>query len=67
AIAATMAHAKREIPHYYLAMPVDMAPALAWLAQRNADRPPDERLLLGVLLVKAVAKATARFAEFNGF
>ena len=67
AIAAAMAHAKREIPHYYLAMPVDMAPALAWLAQRNADRPPDERLLLGVLLVKAVAKATARFAEFNGF
>ena len=67
AIAVAMAHAKREIPHYYLAMPVDMAPALAWLARRNADRPPEERLLLGVLLVKAVAQATARFAEFNGF
>ena len=67
AIAAAMAHAKREIPHYYLAMPVDMAPALTWLERRNADRPPEERLLPAILLVKAVAQATARFAEFNGF
>lgn len=67
AIAAAMAHSKREIPHYYLAMPVDMAPALAWLEQRNADRPPEERLLPAILLVKAVARATRRFAEFNGF
>ncbi|MDY6957431.1 MAG: dihydrolipoamide acetyltransferase family protein [Pseudomonadota bacterium] len=67
AIAAAMAHAKREIPHYYLAMPVDMAPALAWLELRNADRPPEDRLLPAILLVKAVAKATKRFAEFNGF
>lgn len=67
AIAAAMAHAKREIPHYYLAMPVDMAPALTWLERRNADRPPEARLLPAILLVKAVAQATARFAEFNGF
>ena len=42
AIAAAMAHSKREIPHYYLATEIDMSPATAWLEDINATRPPAE-------------------------
>jgi pyruvate dehydrogenase E2 component (dihydrolipoamide acetyltransferase) len=64
-IAAAMARAKREIPHYYLAHTIDMGPAMAWLAQENARRPVDERLLYGALLIKAVALALRAAPELN--
>jgi pyruvate dehydrogenase E2 component (dihydrolipoamide acetyltransferase) len=65
-IAAAMARAKREIPHYYLAHTIDMHRALAWLAAENADRPVTERLLPGVLLLRAVALAVREVPELNG-
>jgi pyruvate dehydrogenase E2 component (dihydrolipoamide acetyltransferase) len=65
AIAAAMARAKREIPHFYLATTVDLSRATAWLAERNARRPVTERLLAGVLLVKAVALALREVPELN--
>jgi len=67
AIAAAMARAKREIPHYYLAHQVDVTPCEHWLAAKNADLPPDSRLLMGALTVKATALAAKRFPAFNGF
>jgi pyruvate dehydrogenase E2 component (dihydrolipoamide acetyltransferase) len=67
AIAAAMARAKREIPHYYLAHTIDLHRALAWLAAENARRAVDERLLPGVLLVKAVAVALHEAPELNGW
>jgi pyruvate dehydrogenase E2 component (dihydrolipoamide acetyltransferase) len=65
AIAAAMARAKREIPHYYLATTIDMHRALAWLAEENLRRPVTERLLYGVLLVKAVALGLREAPELN--
>ncbi|HEY6992665.1 MAG TPA: dihydrolipoamide acetyltransferase family protein [Xanthobacteraceae bacterium] len=67
AIAAAMARSKREIPHYYLEHQIDVTPCEQWLARTNAARPPDGRLLMGTLAVKAVALAAHRFAAFNGF
>lgn len=67
AIAAAMARSKREIPHYYLAHEVDVTGCESWLAEQNAARPPDSRLLLGALAVKATALAARRFPAFNGF
>jgi pyruvate dehydrogenase E2 component (dihydrolipoamide acetyltransferase) len=67
AIAAAMARSKREIPHYYLEHQVDVTACEQWLARTNAPRPPEGRLLIGVVLVKAVALATRRFPAFNGF
>jgi pyruvate dehydrogenase E2 component (dihydrolipoamide acetyltransferase) len=67
AIAAAMARSKREIPHYYLAHQVDVTACEEWLARTNAARPPDNRLLMGALTVKAVALAARRFPAFNGF
>jgi pyruvate dehydrogenase E2 component (dihydrolipoamide acetyltransferase) len=66
-IAAAMSRSKREIPHYYLADEIIMDTALAWLTEQNAGRPITERLLPAVLQLKAVALATVRFTEFNGF
>jgi pyruvate dehydrogenase E2 component (dihydrolipoamide acetyltransferase) len=67
AIAAAMARSKREIPHYYLEHRVDVTASEHWLAEQNASRPPDNRLLMGALAVKAVALAARRFPAFNGF
>ncbi|MDW8123865.1 MAG: dihydrolipoamide acetyltransferase family protein [Geminicoccaceae bacterium] len=67
AIAAAMSRAKREIPHYYLEAVVAMHRALAFLEERNRDRPPPERLLPATLLLKATARALAKTPELNGF
>ena len=66
-IGAAMARSKREIPHYYLAEDVPLASVVAWLGERNAGRPVTDRLLLAPLLLKGVAAALRRFAEFNGY
>jgi pyruvate dehydrogenase E2 component (dihydrolipoamide acetyltransferase) len=67
AIAAAMARSKREIPHYYLEHRVDVTACEQWLTETNATRPPDNRLLIGALSIKAVALAARRFPTFNGF
>jgi pyruvate dehydrogenase E2 component (dihydrolipoamide acetyltransferase) len=67
AIAAAMARSKRDIPHYYLQHQVDVTACEDWLAQTNAAREPESRLLMGALTVKAVALAARRFPAFNGF
>jgi pyruvate dehydrogenase E2 component (dihydrolipoamide acetyltransferase) len=65
AIAASMSRSKREIPHFYLGQTIDMSNAIAWLAHENLHRPVTERLLHGVLLVKAVALALREVPELN--
>jgi pyruvate dehydrogenase E2 component (dihydrolipoamide acetyltransferase) len=66
AMASAMARSKREIPHFYLEHELDVSRTLAWLEAENARRPVAERLLLGVLLVKATALALVRVPELNG-
>jgi pyruvate dehydrogenase E2 component (dihydrolipoamide acetyltransferase) len=66
-IGAAMARAKREIPHYYLAEPIPLAAATAWLAGWNAQRPITERVLLAALLLKAIARAARKYPEVNGY
>jgi len=65
AIGAAMARSKREIPHYYLSHSIDMHRAVTWLAQENLERPVTERLLYGVLLIKAVALGLREYPELN--
>lgn len=67
AIAAAMARSKREIPHYYLGQSIDFAAASDWLTRWNADRPPEQRLLPAVLLLKATARALQAVPPLNGF
>ena len=65
AIAAAMTRSKREVPHYYLSTTIDLQPAMNWLAEENLKRPISERLLYGVLLLKAVALALREVPELN--
>jgi len=64
-IAAAMARSKREIPHYYVGHTIDLHRALGWLADENTRRPVPERLLAGVLLLRAVALALREVPELN--
>jgi pyruvate dehydrogenase E2 component (dihydrolipoamide acetyltransferase) len=66
AIAAAMVRSSREIPHFHLATTIDMSQALSWLADENARRGVADRLLYGVLLLKAVARAVRAVPELNG-
>jgi pyruvate dehydrogenase E2 component (dihydrolipoamide acetyltransferase) len=65
AIGAAMARSKREIPHYYLATTIDMHRAMTWLAEENLKRPVTDRLVYGVLLIRAVALALKEVPELN--
>lgn len=67
AIAASMSRSKREIPHYYLQLAMDFSSASTWLEGFNGPRPPPERLLPAVLLIKATARAAAKQPSFNGY
>jgi pyruvate dehydrogenase E2 component (dihydrolipoamide acetyltransferase) len=67
AIARAMERANREIPHYHLGETVDVEQTLAWLAERNADRPPAERVLPAALVLKATALALVEYRDFNGY
>ncbi|MFM8635242.1 MAG: dihydrolipoamide acetyltransferase family protein [Planctomycetia bacterium] len=64
-IAAAMGRSKREIPHYYLSTTIDLHRASAWLDRENDRRPPDKRLLAGVVLLKAAALAIREVPELN--
>jgi pyruvate dehydrogenase E2 component (dihydrolipoamide acetyltransferase) len=64
-IAAAMARSKREIPHYYLSTMIDMGRAMTWIKEENLIRPVTDRLLYGVLLIKAVALALRQVPELN--
>jgi pyruvate dehydrogenase E2 component (dihydrolipoamide acetyltransferase) len=67
AIAAAMARSKREIPHYYLTHRLDASAAQQAVTTFNASQSPERRVLIGALLMKAVALALRDFPEFNGF
>ena len=66
AIGAAMARSKREAPHFYLLHRIDLTPTADRLAEANAERPPETRLALGLLLVRAAARAARDVPGLNG-
>lgn len=64
-IAAAMTRSKREIPHYYLSETIDLSRALSWLSEENIKRSVEDRLIYGVLLIRAVALALREVPELN--
>lgn len=66
AISAAMTRSKREIPHYYLSDSIDLTVAEDFIAAYNADQPPETRLSIAVLYIRAVAFAALEYPEFNG-
>lgn len=65
AIAAAMTRANDEIPHYYVEQSIDMGNALAWLRETNASLNVTERLVSGVLVLRAVARALRKHKKLN--
>lgn len=66
-IAALMARAKREIPHYYVASTVDLHALTEWLRRTNRERPVPERIVPAAAILKAAALALREHPELNGF
>ena len=64
-IARRMAQSKREAPHYYVTVAVDMTEAQRMRSQLNATLGEEARISINDLLVKAVAKALAKQPMFN--
>ncbi|HZP57141.1 MAG TPA: dihydrolipoamide acetyltransferase family protein [Dehalococcoidia bacterium] len=65
AIARRMAQSKREAPHYYLLLDIDMTEAMAFRRQVNDALPEDGRISINDLIVKACAIALQRHPMFN--
>lgn len=66
AIAAAMARSNRDIPHYYVSNTIDATPLLNWISAYNADRPPGERLLPVIPIMKAAVAALKYVPALNG-
>ena len=66
AIARRMSQSKREAPHYYLLVDIDMTDALALRRQVNDAQVADEaRVSINDLIVRACAIALQRHPQFN--
>ena len=66
AIAVAMSRSKREIPHYYVSLTMDVSPTMSWLSDRNRDRPVEQRLHYAAPLLRAVALSFRKFTGLNG-
>ena len=66
AIAAAMTRSKREIPHYYLTHEIDLQAAHDRVTAINAARMPDQRILVGALMIRAAVLALAKVPDLNG-
>jgi len=67
AIARSMSHSNREIPHYYLAARIDLTRAMQWLEDFNAQQSLVGRVLPAALMLKATALALRENPELNGY
>lgn len=65
AIARRMTKSKREAPHYYVTVDVEMTEAQRLRAQLNAGLGEEGHISVNDLLVKASAKALVRYPIFN--
>jgi pyruvate dehydrogenase E2 component (dihydrolipoamide acetyltransferase) len=67
AIAKAMSHSKKEIPHYYLKSQVNLGALLKWVDEKNKSLPPENRLLVPVVLFRAVIKSLQDYPQMNGY
>ncbi|MBR9787457.1 MAG: 2-oxo acid dehydrogenase subunit E2 [Vibrionaceae bacterium] len=67
AISDAMSRSKKEIPHYYLALDIDLTRIQTWLKEQNQQREPEQRLLLPAVILNAIARQLIKFPDLNGF
>ncbi len=64
-IARRMAESKVTVPHFYVTNEIDMAEALALRKQVNATLPPESKVTVNDMVVKAAALALRDFPNLN--
>lgn len=65
AIGRRMVESKTTVPHFYVTMEIDMAPALALRKQINGMLPDDQKVSVNDIIVKAAALALRDFPNLN--
>ncbi|VAW31238.1 Dihydrolipoamide acetyltransferase component of pyruvate dehydrogenase complex [hydrothermal vent metagenome] len=65
AIARRMAESKVTVPHFYITSDIDMAKALELRKQINAALPPEQKVSVNDLVVKAVGLTLRDFPNIN--
>ena len=67
AIASVTSGSKREAPHFYVAVDIDMTAAMALRRDVNDELPSASRVSVNDLIVKASALAIGKHPKFNSF
>ena len=67
AIARVTSDSKRDAPHFYVAVDVDMTAAMALRRDINDELPSSSRVSVNDLIVKASALAIGKHPKFNSF
>lgn len=67
AIAQVMSRSKREIPHYYLQSQFCIDQLVSWLDSQNQHLPPEQRLFMPAVLMRAITLALTTNPALNGF
>lgn len=65
AIGRRMVESKTTVPHFYVTTAIDMAPAMDLRKQVNATLPPESKVTVNDLIVKAAALALRDFPNLN--
>ncbi len=67
AIASVTSGSKREAPHFYVAVDIDMTAAMSLRRDINGELPASSRVSVNDLIVKASALAIGKHPKFNSF
>ena len=67
AIASVTSGSKRDAPHFYVAVDIDMTAAMALRRDVNDELPASSRVSVNDLIVKASALAIGKHPKFNSF
>ncbi len=67
AIASVTSGSKRDAPHFYVAVDIDMTAAMALRRDINDELPSSSRVSVNDLIVKASALAIGKHPKFNSF
>ena len=67
AIARVTSDSKRDAPHFYVAVDVDMTKAMSFRRDLNDELDAEDRVSVNDLIVKASAIAIGRHPKFNSF
>jgi len=67
AIARRMAQSKREAPHFYVTMDIDMTAAMRMRSELNEGVQREERISVNDMIVRACAMALKKFPYMNSY